>query len=73
MFTFFKKASKGGSKAANRQVVGLLMALGSLLMDGFVGPTQEEIFSRFNSSTHQMMYYTNMWALLLLGTAALAT
>ena len=27
---------------------------------------QEEVFSRYHSSTHQMMYYTNMWAMLLL-------
>jgi UDP-galactose transporter B1 len=74
MFTFFKKSSKMGGKAAqHRQIVGLLMALGSLIMDGFVGPTQEEIFSRYNSSTHQMMFYTNMWALVLLASAAVVT
>ena len=27
---------------------------------------QEEVFARYHSSTHQMMYYTNMWAMLLL-------
>jgi hypothetical protein len=43
------------------------------MMDGFVGPTQEEIFSHYHSSTHQMMYYTNMWAMLLLTVVMLFT
>jgi len=52
---------------------GLSLALGSLLMDGFVGPTQEEIFSHYHASTHQMMYYTNSWAMLLLSLVMLVT
>mmetsp|Transcript_3763 Transcript_3763/g.9480 ORF Transcript_3763/g.9480 Transcript_3763/m.9480 type:complete len:435 (+) Transcript_3763:147-1451(+) len=71
-FTFFKKSSKAKAEAPT-QVVGLVLAFASLLMDGFVGPAQEEIFSRFKSSTHQMMYYTNMWAMLLLIVALLVT
>ena len=34
---------------------GLGLALASLFCDGFVGPTQEAIFSQYKSSTHQMI------------------
>jgi len=70
MFTFFKASTKKADKET--KVVGLVLAFSSLLMDGFVGPAQEEIFSRYKSSTHQMMYYTNLWALLLLSVALIA-
>ena len=37
------------------------------------GHTQEEIFSHYKASTHQMMYYTNVWAMVLLSVAMLIT
>jgi len=72
-FTFFKKAAKASKGARQNSIFGLSLALGSLLMDGFVGPTQEAIFSQYHSSTHQMMYYTNMWAMLLLSVVMMMT
>lgn len=72
-FTFFKKAAKLSKSGRQNSIFGLSLALASLCMDGFVGPTQEEIFSKYNSSTHQMMYYTNMWAMVLLSVAMVLT
>jgi len=71
-FTFFKKSAKA-IKTAQTSAVGLALALLSLVMDGFVSPTQEEIFSKYFSSTHQMMYYTNLWAMVLLLLTMLVT
>lgn len=66
MFTFFKEAAKKSAKGARLQVFGLGLAMLSLFMDGFVGPAQEEIFSSYKPTTHQMMYYVNGWAFVLL-------
>jgi len=73
MFTFFKDAGKAARSQAKTQVFGLCLALLSLVMDGFVGPAQEEIFSKFSPSTHQMMYYVNGWAMVLLAVGLLIT
>mmetsp|Transcript_14646 Transcript_14646/g.39928 ORF Transcript_14646/g.39928 Transcript_14646/m.39928 type:complete len:414 (+) Transcript_14646:54-1295(+) len=66
LFTFFKKSKGAAASAARSQVVGLGLAFLSLTMDGFVSPNQEAVFSKYKTSTHQMMYYTNLWALVLL-------
>jgi len=73
MFTFFKKATKSKAGAAQTQAIGLVLAFLSLLMDGFVSPNQEAIFSKYKTSTHQMMYYTNLWAMVLLAVALAVT
>ena len=39
-FTFFKKKGKVTKGSGSNSVFGLGLALASLLMDGFVGPTQ---------------------------------
>ena len=39
-FTFFKKADKAVKGGRKNSIFGLSLALASLLMDGFVGPTQ---------------------------------
>ena len=39
-FTFFKKAGKATKGSGSNSMFGLGLALASLLMDGFVGPTQ---------------------------------
>ncbi len=72
-FTFFKKAGKAVKGGRKNSIFGLGLALASLFCDGFVGPTQEAIFSQYKSSTHQMMYYTNLWAMVLLTVAMLIT
>ena len=72
-FTFFKKAGKAVKGGRKNSIFGLGLALASLFCDGFVGPTQEAIFSQYKSSTHQMMYYTNLWAMVLLTVAMIIT
>eukprot|EP00040_Diaphanoeca_grandis_P005891 m.34972 g.34972 ORF g.34972 m.34972 type:complete len:315 (-) comp17063_c0_seq1:505-1449(-) len=52
---------------------GLMLLFGSLLCDGLTGPKQEDIMKTYQSTSYQIMFYCNMWAILFLGIGVVAT
>jgi len=43
-------------------IVGLVALFGALLCDGFTGPRQDRIFSKYKPTVFQMMFYLNIFA-----------
>jgi solute carrier family 35 (UDP-galactose transporter), member B1 len=62
--TFLIESKESGSKEDNQ--IGIILVVGSLVLDGFVGATQDRIRSISKPSTSEFMYYVNYWSFLIL-------
>jgi len=65
-----KAASKHASKATDvgrSNLIGMLYLLINLMMDGAINSTQDEIFSRYNVTGQQMMFFINVYGALISG------
>jgi UDP-galactose transporter B1 len=62
---------KGGGEGNSAYGLGLLFA--SLVLDGVTGSTQDNLKRKYKHSVHEMMFYMNLMALLILTPAALVT
>lgn len=58
----FSWKSKQSSQQPPTSTIGLLLLFASLFMDGITGPLQERLISRFNPSTHELMFWQNITA-----------
>ena len=74
VFMLFEDGMKGGGgKEATTSLLGFLLCLLSLALDGFTGPTQERINAQHHPSMAQMMFFLNVWAVLLVSVLLLLT
>lgn len=66
----FSYNSKKSSSTSTSSWFGITLLVLSLLMDGVTGPLQERLVSKFQPSTHQLMFWQNftaaLWLLLAL-------
>jgi UDP-galactose transporter B1 len=71
VFTFFKDSMKASQSPHGAEisiwieVLGLVLAFGSLILDAFVSPNQQAVTETYKSSPYQNMYYSNVWGLVL--------
>jgi len=65
--------SQGGKDSGESSSFGLLLLCISLALDGITGPFQEKIIKTHNPSPNHMIFFTNMWAALIMGIVLLAT
>eukprot|EP00041_Stephanoeca_diplocostata_P013691 m.241956 g.241956 ORF g.241956 m.241956 type:complete len:314 (+) comp19431_c0_seq4:2213-3154(+) len=65
----FQYKNKGGET----QIYGLVLLFASLILDGMTGPRQEEVKRIFRATPHQLMFYCNMWASVLLAAGLVLT
>ena len=42
---------------------GIMLLVVSLIADGLTGPNQDECKRKYSASSHQIMFYCNLWAL----------
>lgn len=57
--------SKNGNPKGDSQI-GIILVVGSLVLDGFVGATQDRIRTISKPSTSEFMFYVNYWSFLIL-------
>ncbi|KIJ54795.1 hypothetical protein M422DRAFT_24686 [Sphaerobolus stellatus SS14] len=62
-----KHASKASSGGGGSNLIGLLYLTINLIMDGAINSTQDEIFSRFKVTGQQMMFFINVFGVLISG------
>ena len=73
-FMLFEDGHKGSSaEGSSTSIVGFLLCLLSLALDGFTGPTQERINAQHRPSMAQMMFYLNLYAIGLVAALLLLT
>lgn len=70
VFMIFKVSNKA---ARDTSVFGLALLFISLALDGFTGPTQENIVAKHKPSTAQLMFYMNFISCCVLGVALVVT
>jgi drug/metabolite transporter (DMT)-like permease len=60
----------GNSKSSDEQssLYGLLLALGAVFMDGFVGSSQEKITRLYKPSASLLMSSVHVWGIIISGT-----
>ncbi|EFA85315.1 Galactose transporter [Heterostelium album PN500] len=56
-----KKHSTTSVEFDSNVIFGNLLLLGSLLLDGVIGPSQDQYVRVYNPSSNSMMLYTNLW------------
>ena len=56
----FRMKDKSGTE---NSWYGILLLVVSLAADGLTGPNQDECKRKYNASSHQIMFYCNLWAL----------
>ncbi|KAG8466286.1 hypothetical protein KFE25_002042 [Diacronema lutheri] len=59
--------------ADRTQLTGLALALASLACDGYTGGAQDRLVHAVRPSSHQLMLWTNLWAVVLLAIALVVT
>eukprot|EP00923_Selenidium_pygospionis_P050141 GHVN01086547.1.p1 GENE.GHVN01086547.1~~GHVN01086547.1.p1 ORF type:complete len:273 (+),score=39.14 GHVN01086547.1:281-1099(+) len=62
MFNWAKIMSNGKSEGGDQSLLGLFFLLMSLICDGLTGPRQDKILSRYNLTSLQLMFHTNLFA-----------
>ena len=75
-FMMFEDGHKGGGgkeEGSSTSAIGFLLCLLSLALDGFTGPTQERINAQHHPSMAQMMFFLNLYAVLLVAALLLIT
>jgi len=60
--TSFLFKSSGKEEAADNLVFGVLLSIGSLIMDGIVGTSQDWLEEVYHPSAFTLMFSTNIWA-----------
>uniref|UniRef100_A0A7S1T9V3 Sugar phosphate transporter domain-containing protein n=1 Tax=Compsopogon caeruleus TaxID=31354 RepID=A0A7S1T9V3_9RHOD len=60
-----KKASAGTD--SHSSPMGMTLLCLSLLMDGLTGPVQEKIVEQHNPTSHQLMFYQNLFSIFWIG------
>lgn len=58
----FQQGKTGGSSST----YGLILLFVSLILDGLTGASQDRLQEKYRLSTHELMFYINIWAVLLL-------
>mmetsp|Transcript_19036 Transcript_19036/g.44628 ORF Transcript_19036/g.44628 Transcript_19036/m.44628 type:complete len:342 (+) Transcript_19036:53-1078(+) len=71
IFSLFQQDRSAETQA--NSIMGLSLLIVSLVIDGFVGPSQEWVREKHGSSVHQLMFYSNSWAVLFVGASLLVT
>jgi len=56
----FRMKDKSG---AENSWYGIMLLVVSLIADGLTGPNQDECKRKYSASSHQIMFYCNLWAL----------
>lgn len=56
LFSFKPSSAKGG----HTSFLGIALLFASLFMDGITGPMQENLVSRYEPTTHELMLYQNL-------------
>jgi UDP-galactose transporter B1 len=69
-FMLFKAGGKSGGETS---LFGLFLLFTSLALDGFTGPTQENIIAAHKPSTTQLMFYMNLISTGIMFVALVAT
>lgn len=62
-----------GKAGGNNSIYGLILLFLSLILDGVTGATQDKLQEKFRLTTHELMFYMNFWAVLLLLVLAIGT
>lgn len=62
-------AHHDGSEAERLKATGLALALASLACDGYTGGAQDRLVHAVRPTSHQLMLWTNLWAMGLLAAA----
>lgn len=65
----FQQGKTGGSTST----YGLILLFLSLILDGITGASQDKLQEKYHLSTHELMFYMNIWAVLLLFILAIFT
>lgn len=63
------RAHGGAGEPDRLKLIGLALALGSLACDGYTGGAQDRLVREVRPSSHQLMLWTNLWAMGLLAAA----
>lgn len=69
----FAKMKGGGDGGKESSALGVGLLFGSLVMDGFTGPKQEELNELYRPSNTAFMTLTNAWAVLIMAVIATAS
>jgi len=63
--TCFMVETNPKEEATNNLIIGILLSMGSLFMDGIVGTTQDWLQESYNPSAFMLMFSTNIWAVVV--------
>eukprot|EP01117_Protostelium_nocturnum_P011099 TRINITY_DN4029_c0_g1_i1.p1 TRINITY_DN4029_c0_g1~~TRINITY_DN4029_c0_g1_i1.p1 ORF type:complete len:317 (-),score=57.47 TRINITY_DN4029_c0_g1_i1:40-990(-) len=70
---FFNEPGSEKGKGAEDSTFGFILLGISLALDGFTGPLQERVISKYSPTPKHMMLYTNAWACVFLTVVLLFT
>eukprot|EP01041_Mallomonas_annulata_P011631 gene11631-24356_t len=62
-----------GKSGGNNSVYGLVLLFLSLVLDGVTGASQDKLQETYTLTTHELMFYLNFWAVVLLLVLSAAT
>jgi len=64
---------QSGKKGGESSVYGLVLLFLSLVLDGVTGASQDKLQDSYSLTTHELMFYLNFWAVVLLTVLSIAT
>lgn len=64
---------QSGKSGGESSIYGLVLLFLSLVLDGVTGASQDKLQDSFSLTTHELMFYLNFWAVVLLTVLSVAT